>query len=43
MLRHLEWFEAADMIVKGIEGAIAAKTVAYDVESLMKCSQHARG
>ncbi|MBD8128952.1 isocitrate dehydrogenase, partial [Pantoea agglomerans] len=23
MLRHMEWFEAADLIVKGVEGAIA--------------------
>lgn len=30
MLRHLGWFEAADLIVKGVEGAIAAKTVTYD-------------
>ena len=27
MLRHVQWFEAADLIVKGMEGAIAAKTV----------------
>ncbi|TPW53033.1 isocitrate dehydrogenase, partial [Morganella morganii] len=27
MLRHMGWFEAADLIVKGMEGAIAAKTV----------------
>jgi isocitrate dehydrogenase len=35
MLRHMEWFEAADLIVKGMEGAIAAKTVTYDFERLM--------
>lgn len=35
MLRHLGWFEAADLIVKGIAGAIAAKTVTYDLERLM--------
>jgi len=35
MLRHLGWKEAADLIVKGISGAIAAKTVTYDLERLM--------
>ncbi|MCW8919275.1 MAG: NADP-dependent isocitrate dehydrogenase [Gammaproteobacteria bacterium] len=36
MLRHLGWFEAADLIVQGMEGAIAAKTVTYDLERLME-------
>ena len=36
MLRHLGWKEAADLIVNGISGAIAAKTVTYDLERLMK-------
>ncbi len=35
MLRHLGWHEAADLIVKGINGAIAAKTVTYDFARLM--------
>ena len=35
MLRHLGWNEAADLIVKGMEGAISAKTVTYDFERLM--------
>ena len=35
MLRHMEWNEAADLIVKGMEGAISAKTVTYDFERLM--------
>lgn len=35
MLRHLGWFEAADLIVKGVEGAIEAKTVTYDFARLM--------
>ncbi|GLP97852.1 NADP-dependent isocitrate dehydrogenase [Paraferrimonas sedimenticola] len=35
MLRHLGWTEAADLVVKGMEGAIAAKTVTYDFERLM--------
>jgi isocitrate dehydrogenase len=36
MLRHLGWHEAADLIMKGIEAAIAAKTVTYDFARLMK-------
>lgn len=36
MLRHLGWIEAADLIVKGLEGAILAKTVTYDFERLME-------
>ena len=35
MLRHLGWVEAADNIIKGVEGAIEAKTVTYDFERLM--------
>lgn len=35
MLRHMGWTEAADLIIKGINGAIAAKTVTYDFERLM--------
>ncbi len=34
MFRYLGWNEAADLIVKGIEGAIAAKTVTYDFARL---------
>jgi isocitrate dehydrogenase len=36
MLRHMGWTEAADLIIKGTEGAIAAKTVTYDFERLME-------
>jgi len=36
MLRHMGWTEAADLIIKGITGAIAAKTVTYDFERLME-------
>lgn len=36
MLRHMGWFEAADLIIKGMDGAIAAKTVTYDFERLME-------
>ena len=45
MLRHLGWNEAADLILKGMSGAIEAKTVTYDFERLMpdatllKCSE----
>ncbi len=35
MLRHLGWTEAADRIIKGVEGAIAARTVTYDFARLM--------
>lgn len=35
MLRHMGWTEAADLIIKGMEGAILAKTVTYDFERLM--------
>jgi len=44
MLRHLGWTEAADLIIKGMDGAIGAKTVTYDFARLMdgateiKCS-----
>jgi len=36
MLRYMGWTEAANLIIKGINGAIAAKTVTYDFERLMK-------
>jgi len=39
MLRHMGWVEAADLIIKGTEGAIAAKTVTYDFERLMEGAQ----
>ncbi len=35
MLRNMGWTEAADLIIKGTNGAIAAKTVTYDFERLM--------
>ncbi len=44
MLRHLGWTEAADLILKGLNGAIASKRVTYDFARLMdggteiKCS-----
>src|SRR5215471_15837563 len=36
MLRHMGWVEAADLIIKGMTRAIAAKTVTYDFARLMK-------
>ncbi len=47
MFRYLGWTEVADLIVKGMEGAIRAKTVTYDFARLMdnpievKCSEFA--
>ena len=31
MLRHMGWTEAADLVIKGVTGAIAAGTVTYDL------------
>jgi len=45
MFRYMGWNEAADLIIKGMEGAITAKTVTYDFHHLMdgatllKCSE----
>jgi isocitrate dehydrogenase len=36
MLRYLGWAEAADLILKGMDGAIASKTVTYDFARLME-------
>jgi isocitrate dehydrogenase len=36
MLEHIGWMEAADMVVTGLEKAIANKTVTYDLERQMK-------
>ena len=47
MFRYMGWSEAADLIVKGMEGAINARTVTYDFARLMdnptevKCSEFA--
>jgi isocitrate dehydrogenase len=35
MLRHLGWPEAADLVVKGMDGAISARMVTYDFARLM--------
>ena len=48
MFRHLGWTEAADAILRGMEAAIAAKTVTYDFArqmagaTLLKCSEFGR-
>src|SRR6266498_2213532 len=45
MFRYMGWMEAADLILKGLSGAIASKRVTYDFARLMegateiKCSQ----
>jgi isocitrate dehydrogenase len=36
MLRYLGWTEAADLILKGLNGAIASKKVTYDFARLME-------
>ncbi|MBX6362369.1 MAG: isocitrate dehydrogenase (NADP(+)) [Gemmatimonadetes bacterium] len=36
MLEHLGWDEAARLVVRGLEGAIARKTVTYDLERQME-------
>ncbi len=48
MLAHLGWIEAARLMIKGVEAAIAAKTVTYDLErqmngaTLVSCSGFGR-
>jgi isocitrate dehydrogenase len=45
MLRYMKWNEAADLIIRGMEGAIGAKTVTYDFARMLpgahevKCSE----
>lgn len=45
MFRYMGWHEVADLILKGMRGAVAAKTVTYDFDRLMdgatkvKCSE----
>ncbi|MDX1437099.1 MAG: NADP-dependent isocitrate dehydrogenase [Anaerolineales bacterium] len=36
MFRYMGWTEAADKIIRGMEGAIAARTVTYDFHRLME-------
>ena len=48
MLRYMGWTEAADLIIKGMDGAISQKRVTYDFHRLMenatllKCSEFAK-
>ncbi|HEY5908090.1 MAG TPA: NADP-dependent isocitrate dehydrogenase [Vicinamibacteria bacterium] len=42
MLRYLGWTEAADLILKGMDGAIAGKTVTYDFARLMDGAKEVR-
>jgi isocitrate dehydrogenase len=42
MLRHLGWPEAADLVVKGMDAAIGAKTVTYDFARLMEGATEVR-
>ena len=35
MLRHMGWTEAADLIIRAMEGAVASKRVTYDFARLM--------
>ncbi len=48
MLDYIGWHEAADLVLNGIRGAVARKTVTYDLErqmegaTLLKCSEFAR-
>jgi isocitrate dehydrogenase len=48
MFRYLGWTEAADLIIRGLNGAIGQKTVTYDFARLMdgakevKCSEFAK-
>ena len=45
MFRYMDWDEAADLIIKGLNGAIGSKRVTYDFARLMqgateiKCSE----
>ena len=45
MLRYMGWTEAADLVIRGMDGAIGAKKVTYDFARLMdgatevKCSE----
>jgi len=36
MLRYMGWKEAADLVIRGVEGAISARTVTYDFHRLME-------
>src|SRR5205814_10608516 len=42
MLRHLGWTEAADLVIKGMDGPIGGKTVTYDFARLMEGAKEVR-
>jgi len=42
MLRHIGWTEAADLVIKGMDGAISAKSVTYDFARLMEGAKEVR-
>ncbi len=48
LLDYVGWNEAADLILRGLKGAVAQKTVTYDLErqmegaTLLKCSEFAQ-
>lgn len=39
MLRHMGWVEAADLVVKGVEGAIASGRVTFDFARLIETAE----
>jgi isocitrate dehydrogenase len=42
MLRYLGWTEAADLVIKGMDGAIGSRTVTYDFARLMEGAREVR-
>jgi isocitrate dehydrogenase len=42
MLRYMGWNEAAEMVIRGMDGAIAARTVTYDFARLMQGATEVR-
>jgi isocitrate dehydrogenase len=42
MLRHMGWIEAAELVIKGMDGAIGSKTVTYDFARLMESAKEVR-
>ena len=41
-LRHMRWNEAADLVIRGLEGAITARTVTYDFHRQARAFTHIR-
>ena len=42
MLRYMGWTEAADLVIRGMDGAIGARTVTYDFARLMEGAKEVR-